>query len=187
MLQPEETFTFKENMLNRVFVSFFFVLVSGIVALAAFVQLSKGIVWAVLGAAAFGLGLMLLYFIYSSFRSQRTVTVSPQGIRSYSRAEGERSLGWREMTSVKEIQTRTEKVRSASPMVEVMLAMYINMPFMGGGERRGSLVYNGGERGIISVRQHLLYPHRLAQLREATERYMKQRNTSREQPIFSLN
>jgi hypothetical protein len=187
MLQPEETFTFKENMLNRVFISFFFALVSGIVALAAFVQLGKGIVWAVLGAAAIGLGLMLLYFIYSSLRSQRTVTISPQGIRSYSRAEGERSITWREMVSAKEVQTRTEKVRSASPMVEVMLAMYFNMPFMGGGERRGSLVYNGGERGIITVRQHLLYPHRLAQLREATERYMKLRAASSELRVFSLN
>lgn len=180
MLPSESSFSFKENMLTRVFVCFFFGLAAGILATAAFLKLRDGLVWLILAVAASALMLSLFYLIFSSLRTARTVLVTPEGIAVRSRDEGEKYLAWREVQQVKEVQTRIEKVRSAAPLIEVMLSLYLNLPFMGGLERRGQIVIDGGVRGQIIIRQHLVYPHRLVQLQEAADRYVFSRAT----PMF---
>jgi hypothetical protein len=57
-----------------------------------------------------------------------------------------------------------------------MLSLYLNLPFLAGIERRANLVFEAGPDRVIALREHLIYPHRLDQLRQAIGRYAPPRS-----------
>ncbi len=171
MQQYASSFKFKENVAIPSSVSFLFGLAALVIAVAAALKAGDGLVWLVLSLAALGLAGMLFYFVYISLRYRQIITVTPQEISSQSRAYGLKKIQWREITDIREVQTRIEKVRSAAPLVEVMLSLYLNLPFQSGGERRGLLQFEAGPERNIAIRQHLIYPHRLDELRQAIFRF----------------
>jgi hypothetical protein len=180
------SFTFKENILIRGFISFFFGLAATVIAVAAALKLGDGPVWIILFGAAVLLALFLFYYIFVSIRYRQVITVTSRELTSISPALGATQIAWRDITDIREVQTRIERVRSAAPLVEVMLSLYFNLPFLAGIERRGLLVFEAGDKRI-EIRQHLIYPHRLDQLRQAIERYAPSRRQGEQYLKLNLN
>ncbi|HEX2916307.1 MAG TPA: hypothetical protein VH186_36435 [Chloroflexia bacterium] len=175
MQSQPSSFTFKENILIRCFVSLLFGIAAIVIAVATFLKVSSGIAWLIPALAAVLLALALFYFVVVSIRTRQIVSVSPQGIISRSRAHPEERIAWYEVTDIREVQNRVEKMRATMPLFEVMLSLYLNLPFLAGIERRALLVFEAGERQI-ALRQHLIYPHRLDELRHAISRFAPSRN-----------
>ena len=169
------SFTFKENILTRCFVSLFFGLAALIIALAGVLKLKDGLLWAIPTLAAAGLALVLFYYVVISVRSRQVVTVTPTTLTSRSLANGTTQIAWQDITDIREVQTRLERARSMAPLVEVMLSLYFNLPLLASGDRQALLVFEAGSEKI-GLRQHLIYPHRLDELRLAAIRYAPSRN-----------
>ncbi len=181
------SFNFKENILTRCFISFFFGVAAVVITVAAILKLGDGLAWIVLGVAAALLALSLFYFVIISVRNRQVINVTARDITSQSTAFGTIQIPWREITDIREVQTRIERVRSAAPLVEVMLSLYLNLPFLAGIERRALLVFEAGEDRRIEIRQHLIYPHRLDQLQQAIERYAPVRTQGEKFLKLNLN
>jgi hypothetical protein len=181
------SFTFNENILIRCFICFFFGLAALVIAVAAALKLGDGPDWIILFLAAVLLALFLFYFIFVSIRYRQVITVTSQNLTSVSPALGTTQIPWRDITDIREVQTRIERARSAAPLVEVMLSLYFNLPFLAGIERRGLLVFEAGDKSRIEIRQHLIYPHRLDQLRQAIERYAPSRRQGEQYLKLNLN
>lgn len=167
-------FSFKENVLVLCIVSAFFGLAAAVVTLACFIKVGDSLVWLVPGLAAALLTLFLLLFSFNAFRSRQIVSITPQSIRSRSSARGEVEIPWHEVEKVAEDALKGENVRRAMPGLEVILAMYINLPIASNGEGRSLITIKGPGERTITLRSHLLYPHRLEQLRQAISRYAPQ-------------
>ncbi len=176
MQDGPNSFTFKENVLIRGFICLFFGLAALIITVAALIKIKDNLLWVfpALGAGLFAFS--LFYFLVNSVRQRQIVTVTPTEIVSRSRSAGIKRIAWQNITDIREVQTRIERVRSAAPLIEVMLSMYINLPFLAAGERRALLVFEAGPDNRIALRQHLIYQHRLDELRRAGLRYAPPRN-----------
>lgn len=152
-------------------VSTFFGLAAAVVTLACLIKIGDNPIWLVPGLAAALLTVVLLLFAFNSFRYRQVISITPQSISSRSLGRGRIEIPWPEVEKVAEDELKGENVRRAMPGLEVILAMYINLPIASNGERRSLIVIKGsGERDIV-LRSHLLYPHRLEQLRQAINSY----------------
>ncbi len=171
----------------RCFVSFFFGIAAILIAIAAAGKWADNPVWLILGLVALGLGLALFYNIYSALRFRQTVKVTPSSITAESPAKGTTRLAWRDITNIREVQSRVDKARSAAPLVEVMISLYFNLPFLADIQRRGLLVFEAGHAPAIAIRQHLVYPHRLDQLKQAIEQYAPARTQGEQYLKLNLN
>jgi hypothetical protein len=171
MYDLPETLTVKENILSRCFASFFFGLAAAVLAVASALKLGDGPIWIILFVASASLAFILFYYILVSIRYRQVIEITSTALTSRSMALGTVQIPWYEILDIREIHNRFEQVRSAAPLIEVMLSLYLNLPFLVGIERRGTLLFEAENNRQIAVRQHLLYPHRLDQLRHAIERY----------------
>ncbi len=167
------SFSFKENVLVPCVVSTFFGLAAAVVALACLLKVGENFFWLIPGVAAAALTVTLLLFAFNSLRFRQVVTISPQTITSRSLAYGSIEIPWRDVTKISREDMKGENMRRSMPGLEMMLAMYINLPLVSGGEQKAIILIEaeGANERRIALRSHLLYPHRLEQLRLAAERY----------------
>jgi hypothetical protein len=185
MQELPAVFNFKENVLVPCVVSTFFGLAAAVVTLACLLKLGENPVWLVPGVAAGALTFVLLRFAFNSFRLAQSVEVTPQSIVSTSQARGRIEIDWREVRRVSEQALKGDNVRRAMPGLEIMLSMYINLPLASSGERPGLILIEGPDNQNIIIRSHLLYPHRLEQLRNAISRYAP--GSSKGMQVLHLN
>jgi hypothetical protein len=165
------SFTFKENILIRSVVSLFFGASAAVVAVACLIKVSDGVVWLVPGIAAIALTVVLLIFAFNSWRYRQVINISPRGITSRSPGRGEIEIPWYEVESISEKELKGENLRRAMPGVEIMISMYMFLPLASGTERRALFIIQGRDERSIVLRSHLIYPHRLDQLRHAVDNY----------------
>lgn len=183
-----EPFTFKENILIRSVVSILFGLAAGVVCVAAFIK-----IFAADGSPVFLLpallaalvAVSLFWFFGISFNNRQIVTVTSDSISSRSRTHGLLIVYWHNLARVSETPLVIDKMRGIMPLVEIMLSFYFMVPALGGNERRSLLSFEGKDGTRISLREHLVYPHRLDQLRQAAVLYAPL--TSRSQLILKTN
>jgi len=170
-MQP---FDFKETILIRSTVSLLFGLAAGVIAVGAFAKAfsSDGSPLFVLpGLVAAGVMLTLFWFFVASYNSRQFVTVTPAQVSSRSRARGVQTIYWHDLAGVSETPFMIEKIRGIMPIVEIMISYYFLLPIPATSERRGLFNLAGKDGTRIVLREHLLFPHRLEQLRQATTLY----------------
>lgn len=166
-----EAFTFKENVITIIFVAGVFGLTALVIALAAFIKVSDGLIWALPGIVAAGVAVGLFYFVVNLIRSSQTITVTFHEITGKSIATGMRRIAWHDITDIREVQTRLQKARAAAPLIEVMVSLYFHLPGLATSDRRATLVFETQQGIVLTIRQHLVYPHRMDELRHAIIRY----------------
>ena len=168
-----EPLTFKENILIRSVVSILFGLAAGVVAAAAFTKIftDGGIVFIVPGLLALGLMLVLFWFFVASYNSRQYIAVTPQQLTARSRLRGEQTIYWHNLAKITETPLIIEKIRGIMPLVEIMISYYFLLPLPATSEKRGLLIFEAKDGNLISLREHLLYPHHLDQLRQAAASY----------------
>lgn len=170
-MQP---FDFKETILIRSTVSLLFSFAAGVIAVGAFTQAfsSDGSPLFVLpGVVAVCVMLALFWFFVESYNSRQFVTVTPVQISSRSRVRGVQTIYWHDLAGVSETPFMIEKIRGIMPIVEIMISYYFLLPIPATSEKRALFNLQGKDGTRIVLREHLLYPYRLEQLRQAATLY----------------
>lgn len=152
-------------------VSLFFALTSIVVALACLIKVSDGLAWLIPGLGAVALTLTLLIFAFNSWRYRQVVAVTSQSITSHSPGRGHVEIAWPEIENIREEELKGENLRRAMPGIEVIISMYMYLPLASDTEHRSLFIIQGKGAQSITLRSHLIYPHRLEQLRHALDNY----------------
>ncbi len=164
-------FSFKETILVPCVVSSFFGVAAAVIALACFLKISENPIWLVPGLAAVGIVIVLFRFAINTLRYRQVITINSDMISSQCWAKGEIKILWSDVDKVSEEEIKGENLRRAMPGLETMISMYINLPLAGGTFRKSRIIIQGVGGREITLRTHMLYPHRLEQLRHAISRY----------------
>jgi len=165
--------SFKENVLPACLVSTVFGIVTAVVSLALFFKVSDNFLLLIPGLLLLALSFLLLRFALTSFLSRQIVTITPKSLTSRSLARGNIEINWPEVSKVSEedLNLKLGKVAGIMPNLEIIMALYLPIPVINGVAGRSLLVIESRDERKISLRSHLLYPHRLEQLRQAISRY----------------
>lgn len=183
-----EPFTFKENILSRVVVCGLFGLAGVIVAIACIVSLlGDGFNFAYILPGLLGaiIAAILFWFVVSSVRNRQVITVTPDQITSSSRQRGSVTIYWHNLAKVNQSAIVPENLQGVMPVVELLASYYFMLPLAGSSERRGLINLEAKDGTRLSLREHLIYPHRLEQLQQAIMLYAP--TISRTQLILKIN
>lgn len=183
-----EPFIFKENILSRVVVCGLFGLAGIVVAVACVVNVLGGdfnIVYVLPGLLGAILAVVLFWFVVASVRNRQIVSVTPDQISSRSQEHGEVTIYWHNLAKVNQSAIVPENLQGVMPVVEVLASYYFMLPLAGGSDRRGLINLEARDGTRLSLREHLIYPHRLEQLQQAIMLYAP--TISRTQLILKIN
>ena len=170
-MQP---FSFKENILSRSVICILFGFAAGVAGIGALTQAFSpdGILLLVVpGILSLVLMVALFWFFYESFNNRQFIAITPEQISVRSRAHGSHIIQWHNLARVSETPLAMEKIRGVMPIIELMISYYLLIPLAPNNEKRSIFSLEARDGIQIVLREHLIYPHRLEQLRQAATLY----------------